>query len=85
VALRACTVSFRGPSGIRHTVEVTASSLYEAAALGIAALRKDGWTEALSPGTSIEIQVREPDISTDSRFSSSIDGATASRSALTKR
>jgi len=61
--MRACTVSFTGPSGIRHAVEVTASTLYEAAALGIAALRKDGWTEVLSPGTAIDIQVREPDIS----------------------
>ena len=31
--------------------------------IGISALRKDGWTEGLSPGTTIDIQVREPDIS----------------------
>ena len=34
VALRTCTVSFSGPSGIRHSVDVTADSVYEAAVLG---------------------------------------------------
>jgi hypothetical protein len=31
VAVRACTVSFVGPSGVRHSVGVTAESVYEAA------------------------------------------------------
>src|SRR5207344_2632755 len=30
-----CTVIFTGPSGIRHSVGVTAKSVYEAAALGV--------------------------------------------------
>jgi hypothetical protein len=47
-------------SGVRHSVEVTADSLYEAAALGLALLRKDGWTEAIAPGTELEVQVRQP-------------------------
>jgi hypothetical protein len=42
VALRTCTVSFTGPSGIRHSVDVTAESSYEAAALGVWALKKSG-------------------------------------------
>jgi len=60
VALRTCTVSFSGPSGIRHSVDVTAESIYEAAALGIAALKNSGWTDVIAPGTQLEIQVREP-------------------------
>ena len=44
VALRTCTVNFSGPSGIRHSVDVTAESVFEAAALG----------------TELEIQVGEP-------------------------
>jgi hypothetical protein len=60
VALRTCTVSFSGASGIRHSVDVTAESVYEAAALGVAALKRSGWTEAIAPGTQLEIQVREP-------------------------
>src|ERR671936_2156196 len=60
VALRTCTVSFTGPSGVRHSVEVTAESIYEAAALGVSALKSDGWADAIAPGTELEIQVREP-------------------------
>ena len=60
VALRTCTVSFSGPSGIRHSVDVTAESVYEAAALGVSALRKSGWADAVALGTELEIHVREP-------------------------
>ena len=60
VALRTCTVSFTGASGISHSVDVTAESVYEAAALGVSALRKNGWAEAVALGTELEIHVREP-------------------------
>jgi hypothetical protein len=62
VALRTCTVSFTGPSGVRHSVEVTAESIYEAAALGVSALKNSGWADAIAPGTELEVQVREPAI-----------------------
>jgi hypothetical protein len=57
VALRRCRVSFTGPSGVRHSVEVTAEPIYEAAALGAEAQwlgRRD------APGTELDVQVREP-------------------------
>jgi hypothetical protein len=60
VALRTCTVSFTGTSGVRHSVDVTAESVYEAAALGVSALRRNGWADAVALGTELEIQVREP-------------------------
>ena len=60
MALRTCTVSFTGPSGVRHSVEVTAESIYEAAALGVSALKNSGWVDAIAPGTELKIQVREP-------------------------
>ena len=60
VAVRTCIVSFTGASSIRHSVEVTAESIYEAAALGVSALRKNGWSDAIAPGTELEVQVREP-------------------------
>ena len=41
-------------------MEVTAESIYEAAALGVSALKSDGWADAIAPGTELEIQVREP-------------------------
>jgi hypothetical protein len=39
---------------------VTAESIYEAAALGVSALKNSGWADAIAPGTELEIQVREP-------------------------
>jgi hypothetical protein len=60
VPLRSCTVTFTGPSGVRHSIEVAGESLYEAAAVGLNALKNDGWVEAVAPGTTLEVQVREP-------------------------
>lgn len=60
VAARICTVSFKSPTGISHSVDVEAETLYEAAGIGLARLKKDGWIEGLGPGTRLEIAVREP-------------------------
>jgi hypothetical protein len=60
VAARACIVSFRGPTGVVHGVEVEAESLYEAAALGIARLRAEGWCDEIAQGTSIDVRVTSP-------------------------
>jgi hypothetical protein len=60
MALRVCTVGFKAPTGISHSVEVSAETLMEAAGYGLALLKKDGWIEGLGPGTRLEITVREP-------------------------
>ena len=60
VPLRSCTVSFKSATGISHGVDVEAETLYEAAAIGLARLKKDGWIEGLGPGSRLEIAVREP-------------------------
>lgn len=60
MALRTCTVSYTGPSGIRHSVEVVAESVFEAAALGVAALRSAAWADPIAPGTELEVHAREP-------------------------
>lgn len=39
MAVRSCRVSVADLEGVIHTVEVTASTLYEAVALGMAAVR----------------------------------------------
>ena len=49
-----------GPSRVRHSVEIIAESIYEAAALGVSALKSDGRADAIAPGTELEIEVREP-------------------------
>jgi hypothetical protein len=56
----ACTVSFTGPSGVGHSVEVSADSLYEAAIVGFNLLKRDGWVDPIAPGTRLDIQVRQP-------------------------
>ncbi len=43
-----------------HAVDVEAETLFEAAGLGLARLKKDGWIEGLGPGSRLQIQVREP-------------------------
>jgi hypothetical protein len=60
MALRVCQVGFTSPTGINHSVEVEAESLYEAAGLGLARLKKDGWIEGLGPATRLQIEVRAP-------------------------
>ena len=60
MAAQHCRVSFKDLDGIHHTVEVTAESLYEAAVLGLRALKKSAWVDAVGPGTRLEIQVMEP-------------------------
>ena len=58
---RTCTVSFTGTDGIAHGVEVSAASLYEAAALALAEFRKCNLTEVL-PGraTRLTVTVKAP-------------------------
>jgi hypothetical protein len=53
-------VGFKSATGIPHSVDVEAETLSEAAAVGLARLKKDGWIEGLGPGTRLEIQVRQP-------------------------
>jgi len=58
VPVRACIVSFTDPDGFRHSVEVQAESLYEAAGLAMQAFREHD----CAPGSSalLEIEVCSP-------------------------
>ncbi len=56
--LKSCRVSYRDMDGVVHSVQVTASSLYEAAALGLKALQTEDWSGA--PTGSLEIVVSPP-------------------------
>jgi hypothetical protein len=60
VPVRICAVSFGDARGIRHSVEVEAESLYEAAVLAVARFRKDPWIEPVGDATPLQIEVREP-------------------------
>ena len=54
--MAACIVSFVDLDGVRHSVEVQADGLYEAAVLGLCGFRKHD----LEPGglTQVEVEVR---------------------------
>ena len=52
----ACRVSFTDTEGVTHTVRVTAASLYEAAALGIAEFRRCRIMDT-APGPAVELTV----------------------------
>ena len=62
VAPRACVVSFADSTGVQHRVEVTAETLYEAAALGLKLLREHGWASPIGPATRVEVRVSHPTI-----------------------
>jgi hypothetical protein len=53
-------VSFTSATGVSHSVDVEAETLFEAAGLGLARLKADGWVEGLGPGSKLQIEVREP-------------------------
>jgi hypothetical protein len=57
-----CKVIYKDLEGVRHSVEVTAESVYEASALALAALSKHEWVEKVGPGTRLEIQILEPGV-----------------------
>jgi hypothetical protein len=59
---KTCRVSFKDIDGIRHQAEVQADSLYEAAALGLKALKRSDWIDVIGPGTRIDIQVIQPPV-----------------------
>jgi len=50
MSVRSCRVTIRDLDGIDHTVHVTASTLYEAVALGLASLRGEEWVAGVAEG-----------------------------------
>ena len=58
-----CRVSFTDGAHVKHTVTISASSLYEAAALGIVELKRSGFAFAsVGPATRLTISVEPPAI-----------------------
>ena len=53
MGVRSCRVTMQDNDGISHTVEVTAATLYEAVAQGLAALRGREWVEGIPQGHNI--------------------------------
>ena len=55
--VKACRVSFDDAQGVRHSVLVTAHSLYEAAALALRGFEGQPWTPAVAPLTPLRVEV----------------------------
>jgi hypothetical protein len=60
VGVRTCQVSYTDHRQVRHSVEVQAETLFEAAVVAISLFKKDPWLEKIGPGTVLDIEVREP-------------------------
>jgi hypothetical protein len=61
VGIRACVVSFAGERGVRHSVDVTAETLYEAAATALSIFRQSEWADAIGPSTELYVTVKNPE------------------------
>jgi hypothetical protein len=88
VAVRTCIVSFKGERGVGHSVEVSAETLYEAAAMALSVLREDEWAQAIGPGTQLEVRVKAPETThtvTVSQIQRWCDGVAVSPDELIRR
>jgi hypothetical protein len=59
MAMRSCRVTIQDLDGVAHTVEVTASTLYEAVAQGLAAIRGHEWVAGVSEGRPVKVSVAD--------------------------
>jgi hypothetical protein len=50
---RSCRVTIQDMEGVSHTVEVTAATLYEAVARGLAVLRGRDWVAGIAQGMNV--------------------------------
>jgi hypothetical protein len=53
-------VTITDARGVRHTVEVVAESVFDAAARGLAALASHEWTDGTGPASRVEVQAVAP-------------------------
>ena len=53
MAVKSCHVTIKDMDGVSHTVEVTAATLYEAVAQGLAAIRGSAWVAGIADGANV--------------------------------
>ena len=88
MAIRACVVSIKDVRGVQHSVEVTAETLYEAAATGLSVLRRDDLATVIGPGTELEVRIKAPETThrlTVSQIQRWCDGVAVSPDEVLKR
>lgn len=60
---KSCRVALHGPDGVIHEVEVSASSVYEAAARAIRAFRDQDWSMEAAYWTGcLEVIAKQPEV-----------------------
>jgi hypothetical protein len=59
MAMRSCRVTIQDLDGVAHTVEVTASTLYEAVAQGLAAIRGREWVAGVAEERHVKVSVTD--------------------------
>src|SRR5258708_34197653 len=59
MATRSCRVTIQDLDGVAHSVEGTASTLYEAVAQGLAALRGHEWVAGVSEARAVKVSVAD--------------------------
>jgi hypothetical protein len=58
MSLRLCRVTVSDLEGVKHSGEVTASTLYDAVSLGLVAIREQDWTGEIAEGlNSVDVSV----------------------------
>jgi hypothetical protein len=83
--LKTCKVSFFDLKEVKHTVEVSAGSVYEAVAQALRIFRDNEWVEDLGRGqTPISIKVKHPEIEHTVRVQR-LRALAGSESAITSR
>ncbi len=85
---RLCTVALTDPSGVRHTVEVSAESVFEAAALGLAAMKREAWVDGPGRAAKLQVTVVGPVVRHEvavERVLAWLDGVTTSPTDLLKK
>ena len=53
MSVRTCRVTIQDTEGVSHGVEVTAATLYEAVAQGLAAIRGNDWVAGIAGGFNV--------------------------------
>jgi hypothetical protein len=59
MAMRSCRVTIQDLDGVSHTVEVTAATLYEAVAQGLAAIRGNEWVAGVAQALTVRVLVSD--------------------------
>jgi hypothetical protein len=58
MAVKSCRVTVKDMDDVSHTVEVTAETLYEAVAQGLAAIRSNEWVAGI-PDSKVKVSVSD--------------------------